>query len=178
MNVHFTSAHLQTLCELKSIADKHNCIINFGVDSLNDSEEVDFESFDGLTKEILEELDNKGKFENPKYNINWLWFELIDKNNNSYHALSYREGEQSITYILDHLEELSYEADSFLENNLVCWQTMDDDELIITSRLDRTNMTGFPGQEKPDVYREGMVLKFFADLVCDYLKEERIERVY
>lgn len=178
MNVHFISAHLQTLCELKALADKHNCIINFGVDNREDTDDVDFESFDGVTEEILEELNRKGRFKDPKYNITYLWFELHDKNNNSYHALDYREGEQSITYILDHLEELSYEANTFLENNLVSWQSIEDDELIITSRLDKTNMTGFPGQEKPDVYREGMVLKFFADLVCDYLKEERIERVY
>ena len=41
-----------------------------------------------------------------------------------------------------------------------------------------TKVTGFPGQERPNVYREGMALKFFGDLVCDYLGEERIVRTY
>lgn len=36
----------------------------------------------------------------------------------------------------------------------------------------------FQGQERPSVYREGMALKFFGDLVCDYLGEERIVRTY
>lgn len=178
MNVHFISAHLQTLCDLKALADKHNCIINFGVDNYEGTEDIDFNYFDGSTKKIIKELNHKGKFENPKYNITHLWFELHDKNNNSYHALSYSEGEQSATYILNYLEELSDEASAFLEDNLVSWQSIEDDELLITCRLDKTTMTGFPGQEKPEVYREGMTLKFFADLVCDYLGEKRIERVY
>lgn len=37
---------------------------------------------------------------------------------------------------------------------------------------------GSPNQKHPSVYREGMALKIFGDLVCDYLGEERIVRTY
>ena len=39
---------------------------------------------------------------------------------------------------------------------------------------------GFEGVDTSEinVYREGMTLKFFGDLVCDYLGEERIKEVY
>lgn len=33
MNIEFTSAHMQTLIELKAIAENHGCRITFGVDS-------------------------------------------------------------------------------------------------------------------------------------------------
>ena len=107
-----------------------------------------------------------------------MWFELFDTTNKTHHTLSYYQGTESIEYTLDYLEELSYEADSFLENNLVDWQSMDDDNLLISRSLDKTKVTGFPGQETPCVYREGMALKCFGDLVCDYLKEPRIDRAY
>lgn len=56
--------------------------------------------------------------------------------------------------------------------------TVKGDELLIYCRLGETEVTGFPNQERPNVYREGMALKFFGDLVCDYLGEERIARTY
>ena len=43
MDVYFGSVHLQTLCDLEQLANKHNCFIHFGVNQHN-SEDVDIES--------------------------------------------------------------------------------------------------------------------------------------
>lgn len=177
MNVYFGSNHLQTLCDLKALAEKHNCFIRFGVDQENTTD-VTLEDFEGSTKEIIEELQNKGSFSNGCYEVTNMWFELFDATNETYHILSYCQGRESVEYTLDILEDLSYEANSFLENNLVDWQSMADDNLLISCSLDGTKVSGFPEQERPYVYREGMALKYFGDLVCDYLKEPRIKRVY
>lgn len=177
MNIYFGSTHLQTLCDLKALAEKHNCYIHFGVDQEN-SVDVDFNEFDGATKKIIEELQDKGEFLNQSYCKTSMFFELFDANNSTYNILTYSDGEQSVYYKRYYCEDLSAEAEAFLEDNLVEWQTMNGDELLIYCRLGGTKVTGFPNQEHPNVYREGMALKFFGDLVCDYLGEERIVRPY
>lgn len=177
MNIYFGSSHLQTLCDLKTLAEKHNCLIHFGAYQEN-TVDVTLEEFKGGTQEIIKELQNKGSFSSGCHNVTTMWFELFDNTNKTHHTLSYCQGMEFIEYTLDILEDLSYEADSFLENNLVDWQSMTDDNLLISRSLDETRVTGFPEQERPCVYREGMALKYFGDLVCDYLKEPRIKRVY
>lgn len=177
MNIYFSSTHLQTLCDLKALAEKHNCYIRFGANQEN-STDVDFNEFDRATKRIIEELQDKGEFLNQNYCKTYMFFELFDANNSTYNVLTYSDGEQSVYYKRYCWETLSAEAEAFLEDNLVEWQAMDDDELLIYCRLGGTEITGFPNQEHPNVYREGMALKFFGDLVCDYLGEERIVRTY
>ncbi len=180
MNVYFSSTHLQTLCDLKALAEKHGCFIRFGVNQEN-SVDVDFDKFDKATEKIIHELLNKGMFSQSVYNVTSMYFELFDNNNKTYHTLTYNEGSQCTSYELDWADELSDEAISFLEYNLVEWQTIDDiddTKLTIYCRLDGTKIAGFPNQKHPSVYREGMALKFFGDLVCDYLGEERIVRTY
>lgn len=135
--------------------------------------------FDALSKvRIIEELQDKGEFLNQNYCKTSMFFELFDANNSTYNILTYSDGEQSVYYKRYYCEDLSAEAEAFLEDNLVEWQTMNGDELLIYCRLGGTEVTGFPNQEHPNVYREGMALKFFGDLVCDYLGEERIARTY
>lgn len=60
MNVDFTETHLDTLCELKALAEKHNCSIRFGV--YNSSGFVSYEKFIGYSENIIEELQNRGVF--------------------------------------------------------------------------------------------------------------------
>ena len=95
MNIEFTSAHMQTLIELKAIAEKHGCRITFGVDSWA-GVDPEFEKFDGYTSEIHEELNDKGNFSNGVIDTTKFWFELCDPNNKErqYHYLEYTEGEK------------------------------------------------------------------------------------
>lgn len=62
MNIEFTSAHVETLSELKALAEKHGCRITFGVDSWT-GVDPEFENFSNYTSEIYEELYDKGSFQ-------------------------------------------------------------------------------------------------------------------
>lgn len=181
MNIEFTSAHMQTLIELKTIAEKHGCRIIFGVDSWA-GVDPEFEKFDGYTSEIHEELNDKGNFSNGVIDMTKFWFQFCDPNNKErqYHYLEYTEGEQTITYEPFPFEEFSEEVEEFISENRADWDDSGaiDDKVVLFTRLGGTTICGFKGLEHPSVYRAGMALKFFGDLVCDYLGEERIRRVY
>lgn len=184
MNIEFTSAHMETLCELKALAEKHGCRITFGVDSWT-GVDPEFEKFADYTTEIYPELNDKGEFSNGIIDITKFWFQLYDPKNEErhYHYLEYSEGEQKIDYEYLSSEELSEEAENFIEENQAEWDvratpSVYDDKVVLFARLGGTAIKGFDGLEHPNVYREGMALKFFGDLVCDYLKEEKIIRNY
>lgn len=181
MNIEFTNSHMETLCELKALAEKHGCRITFGVDSWT-GVNPEFEEFSNYTSEIYEELYDKGSFSNGVIDVTKFWFQFYDPNNKDrqYHYLEYSEGEQTITYEQLSFEELSEEAENFIEENRADWcdGSLIDNEVVLIARLGGTTIKGFDGLEHPSVYREGMALKFFGDLVCDYLGEERITRVY
>lgn len=179
MNIEFYTEHLQTLCELKELADKHGCSIYFGVNQSTANESL--EEFDGYTEEIYQELYDKGYFDNWRGDVTTIWFELYDPNNKDkkYHSLSYSDGDRCVTYKKYCDEDLSEQTEAFVRENLLSWQDYNiDDELLLYARIYGTKMAGFPNQECPNVYRSGMALKFFGDLVCDYLKEPRIIRTY
>lgn len=181
MNIEFTSAHMQTLCELKELAEKHGCRITFGVDSWA-SVDPEFGGFAGYTSKIYAELDDKGIFSNGFTEVTRFWFQFHDPNNKErqYHYFEYSEGSQTIIYKLFSWEELSEKAEEFIEENRAEWDDAStlDDGVVLYANLGRTTIMGFDGLKHPNVYREGMALKFFGDLVCDYLGEERIRRVY
>ena len=180
MNIEFTGAHMETLCELKALAEKHGCRITFGVDSWAHNDPV-FGDFKNYTDGIYSELSSNGDFSNGSYDITKLWFQLYDPNNEKqkYHCLSYSEGSQIVEYEKYGWEELSEKAQDFLEENEAEWSEGSIDEKItLYAEFGGTTIKGFDGLGHPNVYREGMALKFFGDLVCDYLKEERIVRTY
>lgn len=183
MNIYFSSTHLQTLCDLKALAEKHGCSITFGVDSSDDF--IGYEKFTDYSENIIEELRNRGHFwtDTEKGSTVSLWFELFDPNNEKrhYQNLTYFSGWQAVEYEpdddIDDDNPLSKEAEEFLEDNAYEECDYGRKNLLYTSFAD-TEIRGFEGHEHPNVYREGMALKFFGDLVCDYLGEERIVRTY
>ena len=181
MNIEFKNAHMETLCELKVLAEKHGCRITFGVDSWS-GVDPEFEQFDGYTSEVHEELNDKGTFSNGVIDMTKFWFQLQDPNNTErqYHYLEYSEGEQAITYEPYAFEEFSEKAEEFISASRADWDDngVIDERVVLFARLGGTTIKGFDGLEHPSVYREGMALKFFGDLVCDYLGEERIARTY
>lgn len=95
--------------------------------------------------------------------------------------MGYLSGWQAIEYEpdddIDDDNPLSKETEEFLEDN--DYESSDDGgKRLLYVSFSETKIKGFDKQEHPSVYREGMALKFFGDLVCDYLGEERIVRVY
>ena len=168
---------------MKALAEKHGCSISFGVNDFDDF--TGYEKFTDYSENIIEELREQGYFwtDTEKGSAMGFWFELFDPNNEElhYHNLTYFTGWQAVEYELnddvDDDNPLSKEAEEFLEDNTYEECDYGGKRLLYTS-FSETNIKGFKGQEHPSVYREGMALKFFGDLVCDYLGEERIVRVY
>lgn len=183
MNIEFTSAHMQTLIELKTIAEKHGCRITFGVNQSYDF--VGYEKFIDYREDILSELNDLGCFDSDaeQGGSATFWFQLYDPNSKTfkYNILQYEEGWQTTEYEFNWGEDdnsISEEAANFLRDNIVDWRDYDDEKKLLYTSYANTEVIGFDGQTRPNVYREGMALKFFGDLVCDYLGEERIQRVY
>lgn len=183
MNIDFGLSHMQTLAELMQIAEKHNCRITFGF-ATSPEQEIDEDVLkrNGFTDELIEEMKEKMTINDAVSSFDKVWFELYDQNNKTHSSLTYIE---SGTYfvlpkdnyyifsegISEELENLLYEHDEFYRS----------DEYVIHESYNPTIIHGFGNNEKIRdfrVYRSGMALKFFGDLVCDYLKEPRIERSY
>jgi hypothetical protein len=184
MNINFYTAHLETLCELKKIAEKHNYEIRLGFRH-DFSNHLDTETLlnRGIDKKVIEIL------EKPfNYNISILdikssndsfWFELYDKEKDKSHTMSYCECDCGFKIETD----FDYEENELLENFIDEHRSeyCDCGENLFRFENAPTIIYGF-GYDGRHIdgrcYREGMALKFFGDLVCDYLNEPRIERVY
>lgn len=175
MDTTFGTAHMSTLTKLKELAEKHNCVIAFGFDSnATDDFRLDevVEYVDDLTESIAEELEDELISHRRLKSESKIWFELYDKTKKTYNVLSYSEIEGFVSFNTDDYYSLSSEAESFLTNN--------EYDGFISFRSDPQCITGFEGVDTSEinVYRSGMALKFFGDLVCDYLGEERIVECY
>ena len=179
--LNFTSTHVDTFSELNSIAKKHNCTIRLyvGDDHSTEAEDVidTFKERYDLSNSGAEELVSIFEMQNPQLHLESICFELAEQTDSGikYHKLSYTEGyvccelyESSSKHIYGISDELQDWFDNYWE---------DPDSGFIHKSFAYTEVTGFNGATTY-VYREGMALKFFGDLVCDYLHEPRIVKVY
>lgn len=171
--------HMKTLMKLNEMALKHNCYITMGVDVINDAncnmdviQKVTNMS-DGVREDIANNLNIKSEHTSG-YNY---YFELIDMRENAktkHNILTYIATD---TYFSYDVNDLGY----FEEDVQEYFLDVDSEEhgYISACNFDQT-IQGFAGVDTTEinVYREGMLLKFFGDLVCDYLGEERIKEVY
>lgn len=177
MNIQFFENHLKTIKDLQNIAEKHNCSIHFGFDSSCSSsiDEDIFKAnkihpivFDDLTSDDVE-------LKNVNCETSYAWFELYEKDKDKYNVMRYVE--KTLYFEIENFndENVSEEFIDFYNNNQ--YEDMDFYEL----RTSPTIITGFGNKEQIKdyrCYRPGMCVKYFADLVCDYLGEERICRTY
>lgn len=207
MNTYFNDAHLDTLVKLKEIAEKHNCKIRFGTDSNSyDSEVEDIKGFmSDINEEVLEFL-VENQFELFKETLqkedSSIWFELyeITEDWGKCHTLTYNNNSLSLLlndYWREELEDMLSELEEYEDDENI---EIDSERLdlirnaidfIEENEYDNTGVLNFSssptiilgfGNEgvviDHRVYRVGMALKFFSDLVCDYLGEPRIVNTY
>ena len=177
MNIRFGPTHIKTLIKLQALAEKHNCSITFGTnDDFNSKAEIDgFKPyFKDLTDEIIEDINDKLIQQRVEIKSSIYWFELYDKNTNKYNTLTYEESEGCALYDKGY-QLLEEDTETFFEDNGNDWC-----DYGLDFRQCSQEIRGFENVDKSqiNVYREGMLLKFFGDLVCDYLGEERIHEVY
>lgn len=192
MTAEFYSAHLDTLCELKALAEKHSCKLSFGTRNDFSAEELDSSDLKavGTPNKIIDKLISPYEYnltvEKVKVSCDELWFQLYDPNNENrkYHIMTY----QQISVYFE--VELDYNFDSYIKENekFIEWceenrVDCDDysDKFIFNLTDSPTTISGFGYKKtKKDyrVYRPGMALHYFTELVCKYLKEPMIERTY
>ena len=183
MNIDFGLSHMETLADLMKIAEKHNFRITFGFATSPEQEiDEDILKRNGFKEELIEEMKEKMTINDAVSSFDKVWFELYDQNNKTHSSLTYIESgtyfvlPKGSYYIIsegisEDLETLLYEHDEFYRS----------DEYVIYECYNPTLIHGFGNKEKIEdfrVYRSGMALKFFGDLVCDYLQEPRIDRCY
>lgn len=176
MNIRLSSTHLKTLTKLHEMAEKHNCLISFGINNQSDTDLDDELLIEkaGLSKKLYNKL-TELTLKNVHSQNQQYYYTLFDKNNRTYHSLSlyqasisffYNEDDTDSDKLLSWLED--YSNESWLSERFFYYST-DYQTISGFDNVDKTNIS---------VYREGMLLKFFGDLVCDYLGEERIQEVY
>lgn len=187
MNVDFGQSHMETLADLMKLAEKHNCRIRFGFYT-NSEQEIDEDIVKsiGLTDELMEELRDKMTIKYSASHFDKIWFELYDMRFENYNTMAYIE---SGTYFaVDRLDEdeFYFDEEDKPSEELIEWLEERDemwgmDEYTINESNNPTIIHGFGNKERIEdyrCYRSGMALAYFSDLVCDYLKEPRIHRVY
>lgn len=193
MNVYLSSTHIDTLCKLKEIAAKHNCVISCGFQTDSDDcfDTNIFEAND-VAPEIVKTLETmyeNNDFNDYKRNCEQTYFTLYEKVSGDIaqaHTMYYNE-ESLEFYIKDYISLVC----SYVDNNENQINAFEDFAQEMSVNNDSTcpffNFSycptiidgfGLEHVEDERVYRQGMALKYFADLVCDYLKEPRIVATY
>ena len=109
---------------------------------------------DNVCFELVEHLDDgHWKYNQMVYNVYFIQFELREN--------IYPDIDEELQEWLDENCEIGYRDYYFYDEGAY------------------TKVYGFNGVEtKVNVYREGMAVKNFGDLVCDYLHEPRIIKTY
>lgn len=189
MNVTFSSTHLETLVDLQALAKKHNCKISFGCYSNTSKEEInnDILRENGASEEIINKLLNGWEHNISVNNIEntdeHIWFQLYDpEGKKKYNVMTYYENRTyfEVEFDYDFDEDGNQDLVNWLEKHNAEWN-YDSDKYIICLNTAPTIITGFGYEEEHKdyrVYREGMALHYFTELVCDYLKEPIIKRTY
>lgn len=190
MNIFLSNTHIKTLIKLKEIAEKHGCSIAMGVrNKIERTFSVEHFRDCNVDDFIINLL---GSIEDPDllfnesylYQYHTYWFELSEKKEGSYskyHTLSF-----NISVVYFKIEKDSLDLISEENQDLRNWLEEETGGYageygccVLSSN--RTIINGFGNIEEVKdyrVYREGMALKYFGDLVCEYLNEPLIKEVY
>ena len=186
MNIDFCTPHAETLADLMALAKKHNCVIRFGFYS-NFEREVDRDILQhhNLTDELVEELYEKMEISDSASTFDKVWFELYDNSEKTSNTMAYLCSDTYFVVKKDGEFDFRLEDEEPSEQ-LVAWleehdEMYDYDAYTISLHHNPTVIYGFGNKGRIEdyrCYRSGMALKFFGDLVCDYLNEPRIQRCY
>lgn len=192
MNITFGSTELQTLNELQEIAKKHNMGIHMGYRSDSGFGGYSIMCVVEVNEKVIKCIkDNEHLCAEAIFSSSSVWFELFDRENRDYHTMTYAEEE--LNFDIEGVSEM-IESCKTTEEKTAMREFIDEwssyefefgeegaDSAHIVIAASPTIITGFGEKDLVKdyrVYRSGMALKYFGDLVCDFLGEPRIERVY
>lgn len=184
MNVWFGENHIETLMELQSMAKRHGFTISMGFNSeaieFDESTRIMFEL--DASKKVMDEIVDLCEVVPIGAMRSSAWMSL--DNGSESHLLNYTEVEGMLKVTHSSLSmPLSDAAEDWLEEHESAYEheyDLGNDSYFIPLSKKTTSAFGFGGRGKDveDVYRPGIIVKVFSDLVCDFLHEKRIERVY
>lgn len=188
MRLDLYSTHLETLAQLQEIAKKHNCHINvcigenhsLGFDDYADCNDcIDMLIKQKLIKKnIAKKLTKAFDINHPILTHDNVCFELIEHLEDG----QWKYNQMVYNVYLIHFE-LSETINAYIDEELQEWvdEHCDSDynNYYFYDEGTYTEIHGFKRvKTKVNVYREGMAVKNFGDLVCDYLHEPRIIKTY
>ena len=180
MDVLFHSEHMKTLSDLQAMAEKHNCIIKFGFRTSSTTEFCECEHLieKNVPPEVITAIEKCDiQLNGLLATFDCMWFELYDIEKKKYNTMCYSENSVYFTaeeqYCWD--DEPPEEVKDWLYDG--CYEG--GSYYVYNEAPTVINGFGYEGEHYDGrVYREGMALKFFADLVCEYLGEDYIQRTY
>lgn len=182
MNFEFYEAHIKTICDLQKLAEKHNCKLVFGTRNNSFDNEIDesfLEEYLNCPEDIAKEICKKCYFEDIRGDYTNSFFELYDKTKDKYNTLTYFT--LLVAFKIGISDDLSTRAEVWLLDNSKNdeYGYADDGEYFMYVDITKEDIQGFEGIKKEGhIYRPGIMLAVFTQLVCDYLGEERIVRTY
>lgn len=196
MDVSFGTVDIDVLNKVCEIAKEHDCNVYFGAYSTlktNVSDVMDICS-DTIDERITKYIAQCDLLESLAGTKSRFWFQLYEKKTGAYNILTYLEENYELVfnqYEIDYTTDCEYSYTErseeyikfceWLTDTMPSWETIlrVQGELKVYIEDRNTVITGFDTLDKSkyNVYRPGITLKVFADLVCDYLGEERIKIV-
>ena len=177
MNFTFTTTHIETLVELTALAEKHNCYINFGTASDSGSEILDEVLLSkGFTQNMVKEVQDKLVVSFPNYAVNGIWFSLCDKSKDTENVLKYIVTQTDFHYDVE--DSLAYGISEETLKKLSEVDCLSNGYICLATAYTKVSGFGLETQKSNLVYRSGIALKYFAEYVCDYLGEPRLNKVY
>lgn len=186
MRLSLYKEHLETLAQLQEMAKKHNCHINLIIGEDHDLEQ-NGKAFQMLidrgyiTKELFEEIKECYFLCEDILRSDQVWLELVETDSKTgrqkYNTLFYNVYRISFNLKEEYAAIPSKKVTDWIEENANEYDWNDYKRVYIEGSY--TKVYGFEGIDaKPNVYREGILIREFGDLVCDYLKEPRIIKTY
>lgn len=177
MNVDFTPTHMKTLAKLQEMAKKHNGFLIFGFESTA-SRDVDYDMVNEDDGKKFVDFLGDCSLEQTSSESSGIWFELhVDGKRAIF--FSYIEKStyfELYSYDVTELDNSDIEAEKDLSGRIG-----DSDGRAFYYHHSPTTIR-IKGTDKPitdyRVYRPGMALSYFSDVMCDYLKEPEIVETY
>ena len=177
MNCTFTKEHVKTIIELTALAGKHNCYINFGTASDSGSGILDEVLLSkGFTQNMVKEIQENLDVDLPNYAVNGLWFSLYDTRNDTENVLKYVITQTDFYYDVENTLDCGLSEETLKKLSDV--DCLSDGYVCLATAYTKVSGFGLETQKSNLVYRSGIALKYFAEYVCDYLGEPRLNKVY
>ena len=186
MDITLSKQHFETLKDLMEIAEKHNCTIQLGIKQLSDhSIGDDILKANNYLQEDIDTINEllRLAYSTKEITSTILWFDLYEKGKYKHNYMCYSHRHTKFFISVEDFRKLDDNiTERLIEKTDTTYNAMDfSNGWAFNETTEPTTICGFGNEENICDYRISwayMALQCFADLVCDYLNEPRIKRVY